>query len=230
MSDISKEDYQRKFEYRPFRLHPPYNVIMPAIQDKTLLTERRLRILNEAAIHASVLDGDAAEAGVWRGGSLYLIAATLHHKTIHGFDSWQGLPPATPEDGKTPMHRGWGRCKKPQWVAAAFPDRVFLYEGWFSETFEKVSDKIFCMVHVDCDLYAPAKLCIDFFFPRLVSGGFMVFDDYGFKGTVGVSKAVDEFFTDRIDITVWRDESLIIRKDYISGGYHDSEISKELFG
>lgn len=35
--------------------------------------------------------------------------------------------------------------------------------------------------------------CIDFFFPRLISSGALIFDDYGWKGCPGVIRAVQEF-------------------------------------
>jgi O-methyltransferase len=35
---------------------------------------------------------------------------------------------------------------------------------------------------------------LEFIWPRLVSGGFIVFDDYGFPTCPGAREAVDEFF------------------------------------
>lgn len=48
--------------------------------------------------------------------------------------------------------------------------------------------------HIDVDLYASVLDCCRFIYPRLVRGGFMVFDDYGFPTCPGARKAVDDYF------------------------------------
>jgi O-methyltransferase len=53
------------------------------------------------------------------------------------------------------------------------------------------------MVHIDADIYQSVKDSCTFFYPRLESGGIMVFDDYGFPSCPGARKAVDEFFSDK---------------------------------
>jgi len=44
------------------------------------------------------------------------------------------------------------------------------------------------------DIYQAVKDCIDWIYPRLVAGGFMIFDDYGFPSCPGERRAVDEVF------------------------------------
>ena len=48
------------------------------------------------------------------------------------------------------------------------------------------------LLHIDTDIYAPAKKALEVLFERVVRGGLVVFDDYG---TIeGETLAVDEFF------------------------------------
>ncbi len=54
------------------------------------------------------------------------------------------------------------------------------------------SDARFAFVHVDVDLYQPTRDAIDFFYPRLLPGGILLFDDYGFMTCPGARRAVDE--------------------------------------
>jgi O-methyltransferase len=49
---------------------------------------------------------------------------------------------------------------------------------------------------VDVDLYEPALDCCRFVWPRLNSGGVILFDDYGFPACRGERTAVDEFFAE----------------------------------
>jgi len=48
-------------------------------------------------------------------------------------------------------------------------------------------------VHVDVDLFEPTAARLEFFYPRLVSGGMIVCDDYGFTTCPGARKACDDF-------------------------------------
>lgn len=73
------------------------------------------------------------------------------------------------------------------------PDIVFL-PGLFSDTLLQLVESKFCFVHVDADLYTSVRECCEFFWPRMVNGGVVVFDDYGFPNCPGAKKAIDEYF------------------------------------
>jgi O-methyltransferase len=148
---------------------------------------------------ADGLPGDTAECGVWNGASSWFICrhSAGSGKTHHGFDSFEGLPEPMPLDGDY-----WrkGDCSSTEDVARArlseFP--VKLYRGWIPERFGEVADRCFCFVHVDVDLYVPTRDTIHFFYPRMVPGGVMLFDDYGSgMQSPGAAKAIDDFMTDR---------------------------------
>jgi O-methyltransferase len=46
---------------------------------------------------------------------------------------------------------------------------------------------------VDVDIYASVLSCCEYFFPRMVPGGVLVFDDYGMLTCEGAKIALDEF-------------------------------------
>ena len=71
-------------------------------------------------------------------------------------------------------------------------DFIDFYKGWIPERFPEASDRSFILVHIDLDLYDPIRDSIEFFYPRLVEGGIMVFDDYGLSQFPGTKLAVDE--------------------------------------
>lgn len=191
-----------------YPLHARLESILPHLclgtpEHKTMLDEYRLRILYELAIAASWLPGEVAEAGVWRGGVTYMLASIFAgHKTVHAFDSWEGLPGLTEEDCTDALdrcdigfHKGWGKCDPPTEYLSHFTN-VVLHKGWFADTFPMADVEEFCFVHVDCDLYQPIKECLEFFYPRLVPGGYMGIDDYlEPEKWPGAVKAVDDYFT-----------------------------------
>ena len=79
---------------------------------------------------------------------------------------------------------------------------MHFHKGFFPDTAGPVADNKFCLVHVDVDIYQSVRDCLEFFYPRLVSGGFMVFDDYEGKNCPGVRKAIDEFLVDKPEVQI----------------------------
>jgi hypothetical protein len=67
------------------------------------------------------------------------------------------------------------------------------YEGWFQETLPICKDQIgkIAILRLDADLYASTLVCLQFLYDQVVSGGFVIIDDYG--AYEGCRKAVDEF-------------------------------------
>lgn len=53
-------------------------------------------------------------------------------------------------------------------------------------------------MHSDVDAYNSTKGVIEWSIPRLLKGGLIVFDDYGFLGREGVAKYVNELMSDLI--------------------------------
>ena len=57
-------------------------------------------------------------------------------------------------------------------------------------------------MHIDCDLYAPMSSALEYFYPRLAPGGFLVVHDYSSLHWNGAEKAVDEFFADKPECVI----------------------------
>ncbi len=78
-------------------------------------------------------------------------------------------------------------------------DSNFLHyhKGWFQNTLPLVADEIgeIAILRLDGDWYASTKVCLDNLYDNVVSGGFVIIDDYGEYD--GCQKAVDEFMEKR---------------------------------
>ena len=145
------------------------------------------------------LDGDLAECGVFRGASAYLlakgIAAQSHEKHLHLFDSFAGLSKPKPDLDGSHWHSGDLACGLAEAALnlKQYASRVVFHAGWIPEKFSEVSDKKFCFVHVDVDLYEPTRDALAFFGPRTVRGSVIICDDYGFETCPGARRAMDEY-------------------------------------
>jgi O-methyltransferase len=52
-------------------------------------------------------------------------------------------------------------------------------------------------VNVDVDIQKPTLAACEFFYPRMVPGGIMVFNDYKASKCKGATQAIDGFFADK---------------------------------
>lgn len=153
----------------------------------------KLRLLAEQLLSVSHLEGDIADLGTYKGGSALVLRRLALERHLHCFDTWQG----TPYDDPLCHH------KKGEWAASLEDCRKLVGTGnltyYHPDIFpigpSYADAYVFALVFVDMDTYQATKDAIDFFWPRLVKGGKLVFDDYGWEPCSGVKKAVDESFS-----------------------------------
>ena len=62
--------------------------------------------------------------------------------------------------------------------------------GWVPDSLRGIAERRYRFVHLDLDLYAPTAGALEYFWPRLLSGGYVACDDYGWPGG---RRAIDEF-------------------------------------
>lgn len=167
--------------------------------------ERKFTLYNIAK-SVRHIPGDMAECGVFRAGSSFLMLSGSKgtEKHLHGFDSFEGLSDPGKKDTvhndrtfRWKMHDMAVGEEIAQNNLSEFKGNFTLYKGWIPEHFEKVSNKRFSLIHIDVDLYEPTLQSLDFFYPRMNTGGIIVCDDYGFESCPGAREAMDTFFSER---------------------------------
>ena len=130
--------------------------------------------LHGYAIDKAPATGLFLEFGVKRGGSIRELAG-MTGNTIHGFDSFAGLP----EDwGGTPLRKGRFQIRR---KLPRMPANVALHSGWFEDSipaFIKEYDDPIAYMHVDCDIYASTRTVFKTLADRIVPGTVIVFDEY----------------------------------------------------
>ncbi len=130
--------------------------------------------LLQFAVRRATVSGLFLEFGVEDGRSITWIAR--HHAgTVHGFDSFAGLP----EDwaGTFETKGSFGRGGKPPKV----PANVELHVGWFADTlppFLARHREPLAFLHIDCDIYSSTRTVFEHLADRIVPGTVIVFDEY----------------------------------------------------
>jgi O-methyltransferase len=147
--------------------------------------------------------GDFVECGVYRGGSAGVLGDALMNSPIPRrlwlYDSFEGMPKASEKDD------AHSHAIESQYVGSeeqarrilhklrVAEDKFTIVRGRFEKTFGSVKPTPVALLHVDCDFYEPVKLTLETFYPLVVAGGFVIFNDYG--SFQGCRTAADEFMS-----------------------------------
>jgi len=163
-------------------------------------------------MYAMKLGGQFAECGVFRGTSALFLCRAARARIpayagegLHLVDSFEGISRPASEDHFDARAQDGSvmRATVPQGSLSApmetvrqtmrdFP-KVEMHRGWIPGVFQQLPDANWSFVHVDVDLYEPTRDCLEYFYPRLSTGGVMVCDDYGAPLFPGARRAWDEY-------------------------------------
>ena len=190
---------------------PEFSELYRQIRPYTMLGEARLFSLFELAKRACENDvlGNFVECGVAAGGSSAMLAAVIarHSKRprkLFSFDTFEGLP--TPTQFDTHQDRsaealGWGAgtCAAPEASLREVCDKLGVgtfvepVKGLFSESLPASRERVglIAFLHMDGDWYSSTSEILENLFDRVVSGGFIQIDDYGYWD--GCRRAVADF-------------------------------------
>jgi len=174
--------------------------------EKSLVSPDRCFIIFKALLQSIYKEGDVIECGVYKGGTAAMMASCLSavnsHKKLYLFDTFEGMPET---DSKKDLHKkGDFSDTSLESVAqyVGYPNVVEFKKGFIPNTFEGMDNSKFCFAHIDVDIYRSILDSMEFIWPRLSTGGFVIFDDYGFPSCPGAREAVDEFFSEKISFPI----------------------------
>lgn len=208
-SKVPRVDYETNSEF-----HDTYNHGLTMTQmEYSNNPMRRQRFYTFRYLLQGVTDvaGDVCEVGCYRGLSAYLIAEILTNMgkkvDFHICDSFEGLSNFDDSDKST--YRNMNTPERLKHFVCPLDtvkynlreyDFINYHKGWIPEPFKNLTEKTFCFVHIDVDLYMPTLDSFKFFYPRLNRQGIMVFDDYGSLNFPGSRKAIDECLSEIDDV------------------------------
>lgn len=154
----------------------------------------------------------AVEAGVYRGRSLAVLGSVVEQlpKSIKilGLDSFQGIGQIDIDDANMPREK----APKDEFIYSdtslrevqayiapfEFSSRVEFLAGNFADTLAALPKKRqYFYVNVSCKYSLSTKLVLEYFYPRLNSGGVLFFHDYFRKSDPTARIAIDEFLKDK---------------------------------
>ena len=185
--------------YAPWNGEDAFQRVYSVIRAHTLVDEYRCYELWMLCGQFDALEpGDMLEIGVWRGGTGCLLAARSRGCGIGGVvflcDTFRGVVKAGDKDSGYVggEHADTSKATVLNLAAQMGLTNVEALEGIFPDvTGDRIADRRFRFCHIDVDVYESAAQSFAWVWPRLVPGGVVVFDDYGFYSCGGVTRFVD---------------------------------------
>ncbi len=146
------------------------------------------------------MGGDFIEVGVWRGGTSCILGRAIKRAQtsahLYCCDTFEGVVKASDQDNfyEGGEHADATLEETEARMRSLGVENFTTLQGIFPEdTGDQVADKQFALCHVDVDTYRSAEDIFEFIWPRLMVGGAVVFQDYGFFRAKGITKLVDSF-------------------------------------
>lgn len=189
-----------------------------AVSAFTMTSPERIYALREAVRYVvrEKIPGDIVECGVWKGGSMMAVARTLldlkdESRTLHLFDTFEGMPPPTAADVDYTGQEAEARLQRSDkdanlWAIApldqvkqavlgvGYPaDKIRFVKGKVEDTIPQEAPATIALLRLDTDWYESTWHELVHLFPRLQPGGVLIIDDYGHWQ--GARKAVDEYLS-----------------------------------
>lgn len=199
-----------------FDMEPEFLELYELCRAETMTSIERMYALWSATRHVidSGVRGDLVECGVWRGGSVMLMALTLIRRgdtsrTLWLYDTFTGMTPPADEDVQTmsgrpardvlreddetgPFHGIAPReVVQTNLARTGYPNLRFV-EGDVMTTIPGEAPPHIALLRLDTDWYASTRHELEQLYPRLTKGGVLIVDDYGYWS--GARKATDEYF------------------------------------
>jgi O-methyltransferase len=188
----------------------------------TMTSSERMHALYQAINYVADagIEGDVVECGVWRGGSSMLAALTLLERsdpsrTLWLYDTFEGMSPPSELDVKydgAPADELLATQERTadevnDWCVASLEDvhanmaatgypreRVRLVKGKVEDTIPSEAPEAVAVLRLDTDWFESTHHELSHLYPRLVPGGVLIVDDYGWWR--GAREAVDRYFAE----------------------------------
>jgi len=161
----------------------------------------RIYIVCALAEMVKGLRGDFVECGVSTGVFSRSVMEYLNfqsiNKTFYLLDTYDGLVPGqiTKEEEKAGIS-GYLQNYKNNYeqVVETFKDLpVKIIKGAIPGTLDQCLAKEVCYLSIDMNVIEPEIAAANFFWDKMVTGGVIILDDYGFPMHIGQKRAFDQF-------------------------------------
>ncbi|MBK8787120.1 MAG: class I SAM-dependent methyltransferase [Chitinophagaceae bacterium] len=185
-----------KSTYSPWLNDELFMKTYDVIKDNTLVDIYRCFELWQISKRLKNSTAAIIEVGVWRGGTAALLAkANNNNSPVYLCDTFEGVAKAGEKDNqyKGGEHADTSIETVEKLMSQVGISGYHILKGIFPDVnADKVADQKFKICHIDVDVYDSAKDIFNWVWQRMIVGGVVVFDDYGFAACAGITQLVNE--------------------------------------
>jgi O-methyltransferase len=166
--------------------------------------EWRIHVLCWAAKHAMQLEGDFVDCGVHTGifarAVMNYVDFNKSQKKYYLLDTFNGLDEKYSTEEELLRNTAMGYDKEDSetlynQVRQTFKDfNVKIIKGTVPETLIHVNSNKICYLSIDMNCVEPEIAALEFFWDKMVSGGMIIFDDYGYANMSNDQKKAHDKF------------------------------------
>lgn len=196
--------------------------IIKAVRPFTMTSPQRLNALIEAIRYLEIhhIPGAIVECGVWRGGSMMAAIKTLQSyghssRDLYLFDTFEGMPAPEKQDtskfhsSTEEIYQSTKRSNGgSNWCYSSLEEtrnnvlstgydsnKIHFIKGKVEETLpQHIPQDALALLRLDTDFYSSTRHELIHLYPKLVSKGVLILDDYGHWE--GQRQAVEEYFAE----------------------------------
>jgi O-methyltransferase len=187
-------------DYCPWNADPVFSGVFRNIATHTLVDIYRCWELWQLVGQTTKMEpGAILEVGVWRGGTGALMAKRAEMlgvpDPVYLCDGFEGVPKAGGRDThyKGGEHADTSQVIVENLLSSLGISNARIVRGIFPESADQIpADARFRLCHIDVDVYQSGKEVTEWIWDRLVPGGIIVYDDYGFQECDGIKNLVNE--------------------------------------
>lgn len=179
-----------------------------------------LRFTYDMSVKYRDSPGVYVECGVAAGAQVIMMAAGAPNKTIYAFDSFEGIPLPSNKDDQMP---GIAFLTKAEQQALPDPGKqvlissgatsvplehvvehiknsgvslknIHFIKGWFEETLPEFDCPPIAVLRLDSDLYNSTYVSLKYLYPKVISGGICIIDDFALPGC---RQAVNDYLVEQ---------------------------------
>jgi O-methyltransferase len=166
---------------------------------------------------AAKIEGEFIECGVLLGGSIMAVELVLARhegalRHVYALDTFSGFVARNAQfdiDLKTGAVAGVPQVTRRDFSEGAIANmqsveypRLRIVKGDVLQTIPTLDVERIALLRLDTDTYETTKFELESLYDRVVQGGVIIVDDYGY--TVGCKKAVDDFLATRAPVLMQR--------------------------
>ncbi len=185
------------------------STMYPEYKDQMDYVRYRTIELIAEEIKKNNIEGDIAEAGVDYGECSWIINGAFPDRKFFLYDTFSGFDKRDVEIEQSHNYTSDDFFKSANYFKRnnfktseeqieyvkqhlKYPQNAIFRKGYFPETAAGETNNRFAFVSLDMDLYQPILSGVEFFYPRLNKGGYIMVHDYNHREFHGIKNAIAE--------------------------------------